>query len=378
MLTDAAFYLADRGHAVHVVTSRLTYAGDETLRAAEVVNGVTIHRIWTTRFGRGNLIGRALDYLSFYFSVFFVLMKLLNEKDTVIAKTDPPMVSVPVGWAAGLKRARHINWLQDLFPEVATELGMNMPGFLVAMLQALRDRSLLTADMNIAIGHQMRARLLNLGVYTDKVTVIPNWADGEAIQPGDAPNPLRDEWQLGGQFIVGYSGNLGRAHEIGTLLGAIEELADADDVRFLFIGGGALLEDLKLAVAARGLKNTRFKPYQPRQMLQQSLTLPDVHLTILRSEMEGLIVPSKIYGVLAAGRASIFVGHPEGEVAQMLREAEAGIVVREGDVQGLVQAVRLLQSDADAVSIMGANARRLFDESLGKTRSLEKLEQVLV
>ncbi len=378
MLTDAAFYLADRGHAVHVVTSRLTYAGDETLRAAEVVNGVTIHRIWTTRFGRGNLIGRALDYLSFYFSVFFVLMKLLNEKDTVIAKTDPPMVSVPVGWAAGLKRARHINWLQDLFPEVATELGMNMPGFLVAMLQALRDRSLLTADMNIAIGHQMRARLLKLGVYTDKVTVIPNWADGEAIQPGDAPNPLRDEWQLGGQFIVGYSGNLGRAHEIGTLLGAIEELADADDVRFLFIGGGALLEDLKLAVAARGLKNTRFKPYQPRQMLQQSLTLPDVHLTILRSEMEGLIVPSKIYGVLAAGRASIFVGHPEGEVAQMLREAEAGIVVREGDVQGLVQAVRLLQSDADAVSIMGANARRLFDESLGKTRSLEKLEQVLV
>jgi len=378
MLTDAAFYLADRGHAVHVVTSRLTYAGDETLRAAEVVNGVTIHRIWTTRFGRGNLIGRALDYLSFYFSVFFVLMKLLNEKDTVIAKTDPPMVSVPVGWAAGLKRARHINWLQDLFPEVATELGMNMPGFLVAMLQALRDRSLLTADMNIAIGHQMRARLLNLGVYTDKVTVIPNWADGEAIQPGDAPNPLRDEWQLGGQFIVGYSGNLGRAHEIGTLLGAIEELADADDVRFLFIGGGALLEDLKLAVAARGLKNTRFKPYQPRQMLQQSLTLPDVHLTILRSEMEGLIVPSKIYGVLAAGRASIVVGQPEGEVAQMLREAEAGIVVREGDVQGLVQAVRLLQSDADAVSIMGANARRLFDESLGKTRSLEKLEQVLV
>ena len=378
MLTDAAFYLADRGHAVHVVTSRLTYAGDETLRAAEVVNGVTIHRIWTTRFGRGNLIGRALDYLSFYFSVFFVLMKLLNEKDTVIAKTDPPMVSVPVGWAAGLKRARHINWLQDLFPEVATELGMNMPGFLAAMLQALRDRSLLTADMNIAIGQQMRARLLKLGVYTDKVTVIPNWADGEAIQPGDAPNPLRDEWQLGGQFIVGYSGNLGRAHEIGTLLGAMEELAEADDVSFLFIGGGALLEDLKLAVAARGLKNTRFKPYQPRQMLQQSLTLPDVHLTILRSEMEGLIVPSKIYGVLAAGRASIFVGHPEGEVAQMLREAEAGIVVREGDVQGLVQAVRLLQSDADAVSIMGANARRLFDESLGKTRSLEKLEQVLV
>ena len=151
----------------------------------------------------------------------------------------------------------------------------------------------------------------------------------------------------------------------------------SDDVLFLFIGGGALLEDLKAAVEEKSLKNTLFKPYQPREMLQQSLTLPDVHLTILRPEMEGLIVPSKIYGVLAAGKPSIFVGHREGEVAGMVREAEAGVVVEQGDVEGLAQAIERLKSDPDAVTAMGVNARRLFDESLGKTRSLEQLEQVL-
>ena len=104
MLTDAAFFMADRGHPIHIVTSRLTYEGDDRLPASEIAHGVTVHRIWTTQFGRGNLIGRAFDYLSFHLSVFFVLLKLLQKGDTVIAKTDPPMVSVSVGWAAGLKR----------------------------------------------------------------------------------------------------------------------------------------------------------------------------------------------------------------------------------------------------------------------------------
>ena len=377
MLTDAAFFLADRGHPVHIVTSRLTYEGDAWLPASEVLHDVIVHRIWTTRFGRGNLLGRAIDYLSFYLSVFFVLLRLLQRGDMVIAKTDPPMVSVPVSWAAQLKQARHINWLQDLFPEVATELEMNMPGFVARLLTIVRDRSLLSADMNIAIGQQMRARLLKRGVYTDRVMVMPNWAYGEAIRPAEATNPLREEWQIGGRFIVGYSGNLGRAHEIETLLGAMEALQTSNDVLFLFIGGGALLQDLKAAFEEKGLKNTLFKPYQPREMLQQSLTLPDVHLTILRPEMEGLIVPSKIYGVLAAGKPSIFVGHKEGEVAKMVSEAEAGVVVEQGDVEGLVQAIERLKSDPDAVTTMGINGRRLFDESLGKTRSLEQLERVL-
>ncbi|MBT6585673.1 MAG: glycosyltransferase WbuB, partial [Gammaproteobacteria bacterium] len=170
MLSDAAFYLAGKGHEIHVVTSRLSYEGDARLDAREEVNGVQIHRLWTTSFGRGKMIGRAIDYVSFYFSVFFFLLQILESGDQVVAKTDPPLVSIPVGAAARIRGARHVNWLQDIFPEVAVELGMQIPPVIVSILTWLRNRSLLQADQNIVIGELMRNRILKQGVYTDNTT----------------------------------------------------------------------------------------------------------------------------------------------------------------------------------------------------------------
>ena len=377
ILSDLSFFLASQGHDVHVVTSRLRYEGGGHLLPIEDVNGVKVHRIWTSNFGRGSLLGRAFDYLTFYTSVFFVLLRLLNKGDTVVAKTDPPLVSIPVGWAAGIRQASLVNWLQDLFPEVAEELGVSIPSFVKRLLRMLRDASLTRATINIVIGERMRNRVLKLGVYTDRVTVVPNWSDGASIRPATDENALRDEWSLQGKFVVGYSGNLGRAHEIETLLGAIRQLQNDEKICFLFIGSGALLDQLRQTVEDEALKNVMFQPYQPRALLPLSLTLPDVHLTILRPSMEGLIVPSKIYGVLAAGKPSIFIGDKEGEVSELLRRAEAGLVVQEGDVDGLLDAIKKLNTDSALTDTMGRNARTLFDEQLGAKRSLEKLEQIL-
>ncbi|MBT4494732.1 MAG: glycosyltransferase family 4 protein [Gammaproteobacteria bacterium] len=377
MLTDVAFYLASKEHNVHIVTSRLNYEGGDQLPCNETVNGVSIHRVWTTKFGRANLVGRAFDYVTFYLSAFFVLLLLLKRGDHVIAKTDPPLVSVPVGWAARIRGARQYNWLQDLFPEVAQELGMKIPGFLTGLLRWFRDASILKAENNIAIGELMRNKILKLGVGADRIVVIPNWADGEAIQPNRGLNPLRDTWHLRDKFVVGYSGNLGRAHEIETLLGVIRELKDEDNICFLFIGSGVLLDSLKKIANEEGLSNLIFKPYQPRELLPQSLTVPDVHITILRPELEGLIVPSKIYGVLAAGRPSIYIGDTQGEIGELVTTYNAGLVVQVGDVAGLNTAILRLRDDVADRESMGANARRYFDENLGIRRSLEMLEQIL-
>jgi len=240
ILSDAAFFLAARERDVHVVTSRLTYEGKAQLASSEVVRGVTVHRIWTSRFGRDALVGRAFDYLTFYLSVFWVLVRLLERGDTVIAKTDPPLLSIPVGAAAWLRSAKLVNWLQDLFPEVAVELGMQIPAVVVSTLTWLRNRTLLQAEQNVVIGEVMRNRVLKQGVYTHKATVVPNWADGTVVVPRKSINPLRQEWNLEGKFVVGYSGNLGRAHEIETLHGAIKQLSSDSSVIFLFIGGGRL------------------------------------------------------------------------------------------------------------------------------------------
>jgi glycosyltransferase involved in cell wall biosynthesis len=362
MLSDLAFYLADTRHEVAIITSRQRYddpAAD--LPADETVRGVRVHRVRTPRFGRGNLVGRALDYLGFYVAATLCLRRILAPGDIVVAKTDPPLISIPAAWVARGRRATLVNWLQDLFPEVAIALGLRgIDGPLGRWLQALRNGSLRQASMNVAIGERMRERLLAEGVASDRVTVIPNWADGEAIRPvAHERNPLRREWGLDGKFVVGYSGNLGRAHEFDTILGAAERLRDEPGIVFLFIGGGAQMARVRQAATDRGLANVVFQPYQPRERLNLSLGAADVHLVVLRPELEGLIVPSKAYGCLAAGRPIIFVGDGEGEIARLLRTAGAGRDCPIGDPERLAAIIREIAStDRGAGSLA---ARRLFD-----------------
>jgi colanic acid biosynthesis glycosyl transferase WcaI len=377
LLSDAAFYLAGKGHEIHVVTSRLSYEGDAGLAAREVFNGVEIHRLWTTSFGRGKMIGRAMDYVSFYFSVFFYLFQILETGDRVVAKTDPPLVSIPVGAAARLRGARLVNWLQDLFPEVAVELRVQIPSVIVSMLTWLRNRSLLQADENIVIGELMRNRVLKQGVYAENTAMVPNWADGTAVVPRTATNPLRKEWQLDEKFVVGYSGNLGQAHEIETLLGAIQQLSSDPSVVFLFIGGGALLDELKTRLGQEGVSGCLFQPYQSREQLPLSLTLPDVHLVILKPELEGLIVPSKIYGVMSAGKPMLYIGDKKGEVASLVIEHGIGEVVAEGDSGALVSQILKMKENPETLAVMGDASRGLFDQHYSREMSLAKLEAAL-
>lgn len=371
MLTDAAQHLA-KGHDVHVVTSRLSYEGDEVFSASENIQGVKIHRIWTTRFGRGHMVGRTLDYLSFYVGVFFKLMRLATRNDIVVAKTDPPMVSIPANWAAALKGARLVNWLQDLFPEVVSALGMRLPGTVTSILRWARNASLRRARFNIAIGETMRDRLIDEGVYPDRVVVVPNWSDGDMIVPKE-DNDLRREWDLRDVFVVGYSGNYGRAHDFDTVADTIERLLEDGSLRFLFVGGGMYMDEIR----SRGYHNCTFKPYQPRERLPLSLTVPDIHLISLRPDLEGLILPSKVYGILAAGKPFINIGDPGGEVGRLVDEFKVGVNVASGHAGELCHAIKRLQQDVEGLQTMGRAARHLFDSRFGQGRSLHRLEECL-
>ena len=365
MLTDLAAALAADGSQVHIVTSRLRYDDPQaSLAAHEAIDGVEVHRVRTSTFGRDNLFGRALDYLSFYIAAGARLLGLVRAGDVVVAMTDPPLVSVAAGWVARLRGARLVNWLQDLFPEVAANLGMaSAQGAVGRLLRRLRDGSLRHAAANVVLGRRMRDRVVALGVEPSKIAQIPNWANGNELQPMDRDaNPLRAEWRIAGMFVVGYSGNMGRAHEFQTVLDAAEGLRAQTDVAFLFVGGGAQKADVEIAVGERELLNVVFKPYQPRELLDQSLGAVDVHLVTLRPELEGLIVPSKFYGIAAVGRATIFIGDPEGEIGSVVREADCGICVKQGDVAGLVEAIMALRDDRQLRERMGNNARRMFEE----------------
>jgi len=277
--------------------------------------------------------------------------------------TDPPLVSVVAAWVARLRGARLVNWLQDLFPEVATNLGMaSARGAGGRLFRWLRDESLHRAAANVVLGRRMHERVVALGIDPSKIAQIPNWADGKELRPADrGTNPLRAEWRIGGEFVVGYSGNMGRAHEFQTVLDAADGMRAQTDIAFLFVGGGAQKGGVESAVRERELLNVVFKPYQPREWLCQSLGAADVHLVTLRPELEGLIVPSKFYGIAAVGRPTIFIGAPEGEIGSVVREADCGICVEQGDVGGLVKAITALRDDPELCKRMGANARRVFE-----------------
>ena len=400
MLSDLAFALADRGHQVTVIAGRQRYdAPAAMLPARETVGGVSIYRVWTSRFGRASLIGRTSDYATFYLSAAWRLWRLAEPGDVVIAKTDPPMLSVitlPLCWRRKLKL---VNWLQDIFPETAHALGVGgrLARLPFRLMRWLRGRSLKAADANVVLGQRMAQRVASLGVAESRIRIVPNWADGANIAPVEpARNALRQEWQLGDAFVVGYSGNLGRAHEVDTLLEAMTILEEqarattAPDISarggfgapphpllWLFIGSGAMLDVLKAEVSRRRLTSVRFMPYQPKERLAESLSAADVHLVSLRPELEGLIVPSKFYGVAAAGRPTVFIGDEDGEIARLIAQHKCGQTVAAGDGEALARTILDLAGNPDLCRWMGQRARRAFEAELDKPLALARWERLL-
>lgn len=381
LLSDLAFHFASQDRQVHIITSRQRY--DEAgarLPARETIRGVSVHRVWTTTFGRGRLPGRALDYLTFYLFTALAVLRLASRGDVVVAKTDPPLLSLVAWPAARLKGARLVNWLQDVFPEVAGAVGMGWArGWAGRLLASLRDRSLRAAHLNVVLGSGMQRYLISRGVDPGKLRVITNWADGELLRPvKPEDNRLRREWGLHGKFVVGYSGNMGRVHEFETILGAAETLKKDASIVFLFIGDGAQRKWLEDEAKRRELANVRFQPYQPSDRLAESLSAPDAHLISLRPEVEGYVVPSKFYGIAAAGRPSLFVGSTTGEIAQIVNESRCGVVVQTGDVERLAAAINNLKSDPAQCLDYGANARRVFEERYDRRIALAAWNKVLM
>jgi colanic acid biosynthesis glycosyl transferase WcaI len=370
ILSDLAFFLAGNGHEVCVVTSCQRYddaAADLPLR--ERVDGVEVHRVRTTRFGRGNLFGRTADYATFYLAAGWRLWRIARAGDVIVAKTDPPLISVVASLIARWRGARLVNWVQDVFPEVAEALGVRaLAGPQAGLLRQLRNAGFRSAAANVVLGEHMAAVVARAGGLAERIRVIPNWADMEAIRPVvAADNPLNREWGLDDKFIVCYSGNMGRAHEFDTILGAAQRLASkAESIRFLFIGGGAQRRTVEDEVRIRGLSNVQFRPYQDRAGLSCSLGVGDVHLVSQRPEVEGYVFPSKLYGILAAGRPVVFIGDPLGEISLLVEREGIGVAVRQGDAAGLADQLVRLAGDAVLRDAMGARARVLLCERYDK------------
>ena len=379
LLTDLVRRLIGPEREIHVICSRQLYENPRAkLPAYELSDGIHVHRLWTTTFGRSSHLGRATDYATFYWSAAIALLRIVKPNDILVAKTDPPLISIVVAEVARMRQAHLINWLQDIFPEVASKLGENpLPKWLDALFCQLRSRSLSAARMNVVLGSRMREHLLQQKIIPERICVIENWADGIEMEPSSETSSLRKTYGLDNQFVIGYSGNMGRAHEFETILEAATILRERHDIVFLMIGGGAKMQQLKSAVESRLLSNFRFVPYQPRELLSKSLAIANIHLASLLPPLEGLIVPSKFYGILAAGRPVIFIGDRDGELARIILAAQCGSVLNCGDSEALIEAIYRFKEMPDVLHRTSHSARQLFEREYTVEHATRKWRALL-
>jgi glycosyltransferase involved in cell wall biosynthesis len=378
MLTDLTEGLVVQGFAVTVVTGRVGYlGGDQSLPSADSYKGVRIQRVWSSRFGRGSLCGRLIDYLTFYVASAWTAARA-NGVSVVVAMSDPPMLSVLAVLVGRFKRWKVVCWLQDVFPEIAVQAGVLPDGAAARLLKRLARWSLLRSDRVIVVGRCMERYLLGFGISRQRFALIPNWADGETLVPVAAQdNWFRAKHKLDGRIVVMYSGNLGVVHEAQSLLLMIRHLRSVSEVCFLFVGEGQGKAKLEERVYEEGLENVRFMSYQAKEELGYSLSAGDIHLVTLRNNMEGLSVPSKIYGILAVGRPVVFIGPEGSEVAQLILEAGCGEVFATGDGERVAAAIAALARDRERRESMGAAGRMYFETHLDKRLAIEKFKVVL-
>jgi colanic acid biosynthesis glycosyl transferase WcaI len=361
-LADLAEHLAARGHDVHVLCSQGAYKpGSPRPPSHEVHHGVTIHRVPATSFGRKTTLHRMMDYLSFYARA-FVAAVTLPRFDAVATLTTPPIIGLIGTLLRKLKGSRHVYWSMDLHPDASLALGkMSLKNPVVARLAWLSDLVYRRADKVVVLGPYMADRIAAKKVRRDRIATIPVWSRRDEIYPLPREgHELRATLGLADKFVIMYSGNLGLAHSFAEVIEAARRMKDRDDFVFLFVGGGPRLAEVKAAKESEGLDNIRLMDYFPRDQLHASLSVADVHLITMRSEMTGIVVPGKLYGAMASGRPTVFVGPAHCESADTIRQAESGLTVPLGDPGALVEALTTLAADPELAGQLGARGRAAF------------------
>lgn len=347
LLTDLGRQLAERGSGVRALCGRSSYADPDTTDPPPV----EIVRCGSLRFTRG-VIGRVYSYGAFFAGA---LWRALRDAppDLVITLTTPPGLCLVGSLLARLRGTRHFIWEMDVYPDIAVDLGVLPPRSLVTRaLGVLLDRARRRADGIIVLGECMRDRLIAHGIPAAKIHIAENWADGRQITP--LPFPPADP------ITILYSGNLGLAHDVATIGAAIERLANDARFRFVFAGGGAQRAALEDGFRARAASNISFQPYQPRTEMTQTLGACHLGLVTQKSATLGSVVPSKTYGLMAAGRPILYIGPRKSTPARIIQRFACGWHIEPGDVDSLLDLLHALSRNPGLIAEAGARGRAAF------------------
>jgi len=304
------------------------------------------------------------------------------KPDAWFVMTEPPLIVNTVLRLRHKLGGRIIHHVDDLYPDLAVALGsLPQGGPVVKVLNRWAKAGLRKCDQVLALGECMARVLKSKGVADDRLAITPPWADGRRLYPLEqADNRFRREIGLDrGQVAVMYSGNMGLGHRFETILAAAGALARNDRIHFVFIGDGAKRPQIDAFRQAHDLKKVILLPYQPRERLRETLAAGDIHLISLDAKVQGLIVPSKLAGILAVGRPVVFLGDTANSLAGAILGEACGHVVPEGEVGTLVNLIQGLAQGPEQRRRLGESGRRLFmrkyDRAAVVPHIIAKIEQ---
>jgi colanic acid biosynthesis glycosyl transferase WcaI len=350
-------------HEVTVVCGRPSYEPTERrawrIWQTETPHGlsrpanVKIIRVGSTDYSRTEMRRRVLNYLTYV--ALSVPRALFASCDVVLGMTDPPFEGIVAALVAALKGKPLVYNIRDLYPDMAVGGAIVKAGLLTRVWEMLHRWALRRATRVVVLGEDMRARIVAKGVKTERVTVVRDGA--EICEAGSQPTvdlgvvrAIRGDFKL----VLLHAGNLGFYGAWETLLAAARKLAD-EGIGLVFVGDGAQREQIEAAAAGR--KNVRFLPFFPASKIASVLAAADAHVVTVKRGLEGVIVPSKMYGILAAGKPIVAVARKETDVARIGEERGFAVAADPDDASEVATEVRRIFGDEERLRQMAVAAR---------------------
>ncbi len=364
---------------VHVVTGQPnSNPANEPFRhrGMERRNGVEIHRTRHMRFPKRSLAGRCLNQVSFFLAAFWTTLRL-PRPDAVVVETDPFYLAFLGMWLKLRYGCRLIVYLQDIYPDIAVALGTLRKGILAASLRRLLTASYRCADRVVVLSHDMQDVIIENGVSKSRTEILPNWVDTTRVLPVKLQNGFRAGLGMQDKFIVMYSGNMGLSQPLDLVLRAAAALRDRPEIQFLLVGDGVARQRLQVLAGQMELSNVRFLPYQPREDLARSLSAADLHVVAVDPRVYRLLMPCKLYAILASGTPAVVIAPPESELSRTVVEHGVGMAVAPGDVASLVETVSWGVEHRHEMERMGEHARQLAVTQFDRRSMTERFYRLL-
>lgn len=346
----------------------------------EEINGVNVIRIRVPEFSKSNKISRVKNILSYFIGAMIATFKV-GKMDYVYSISQPPILGGLLGvWGKWMKRAKYIYNIQDFNPEQTMAVGYSKNKLILKAMMWFDKFSCKQADKVIVVGRDMVETLKGRfnGQKVPNHTFINNWIDEKEIYPLPADHEkvvaFKEKYGLQDKFIIMYSGNLGLYYDLENLMGVIKKFKDREDVVFAFVGEGTIRENLVQYKEKHNLQNVQFIPYQDKADLIYSLNAGDVHWCLNAKGIKGVSVPSKLYGIIAAGKPILGALEEGSEARLIIEETQCGYVTEPGnysEVEKLIQRF-LDEKGSNKLTKMSERGREYLVGNLTKDVSINK------